>query len=370
MKTHLLKGCTFAAGLMLFLSCISPLQADENKTDKNTANPKVQEIEEMVVEDEARVQGYKTTPSQTTIELEEITFIGEPIYVLDAIKTNAMVDFRGTSDLDPGVDSIYLNGFDTTRFVTALDDVTLQKTGGRKSSNVVDWAQLPAFLLESVEILPGPHSALYDAKSIGGVLNMKTKTPKEYRTRVPQLTYTTGYRSYDTFSNTAVIQGGVEKFIYDIAYQNYMTDGYLLNSETETNIGFGRLGFILPGDGYITFSASLSDIDRNSPVNNPGTAIDETTDVDASYPEVTDSVWDSWQNPTWDSTAETYRLNYAQILGLNRIFVGAYYGEETRDRAYLDWVDAKHKSKGIVPTSMETDWWQQGGKIKDEIKWA
>lgn len=143
--------------------------------------------------------------------------------------------------------------------------MTLQKTGGRKSSNVVDWAQLPAFLLESVEILPGPHSALYDGKSIGGVLNMKTKTPKEYRTRVPQLTYTTGYRSYDTFSNTAVIQGGVEKFIYDIAYQNYMIDGYLRNSETETNIGFGRLGFILPGDGYITFSASLSDIDLNSP---------------------------------------------------------------------------------------------------------
>ncbi|WP_289023444.1 hypothetical protein [uncultured Desulfobacter sp.] len=49
----------------------------------------------------------------------------------------------------------------------------------------------------------------------------------------------------------------VEKFIYDIAYQNYMTDGYLRNSETETNIRFGRLGFILPGHGYITFSASL-----------------------------------------------------------------------------------------------------------------
>jgi iron complex outermembrane receptor protein len=93
LKSHLLKGCTFAAGLMLFLSCISPLQADETKTDKNTANSKVQEIEEMVVEDEARVQGYKTTPSQTTIELENITFIGEPTFTLDAIKTNAMVDF-------------------------------------------------------------------------------------------------------------------------------------------------------------------------------------------------------------------------------------------------------------------------------------
>nr|WP_249037240.1 TonB-dependent receptor [Desulfobacter hydrogenophilus] len=370
LKNHLLKGCTFAASLMLILICISPLQADEKKAEKDTANSKVQEIEEMVVEDEARAQGYKTTPSQTTIELEDITFIGEPTYILDAIKINAMVDFRGASDLDPGVDSVYLNGFSAKRFVTAMDDVTIQKTGGRKSSNIVDWAQLPGFLLESVEILPGPHSALFDAKSIGGVINMKTKTPKAYDTRVPELTYTTGYRSYDTFSNTAVIQGGVEKFIYDIAYQNYMTDGYLRNNETETNIGFGRLGFILPGDGYITFSASLSDIDRNSPVNNPGTTKDDAIDFDSSYPEVTGSVWDPWQNPTWDSTAETYRFNYAQTLGINRLSAGAYYGEETRDRAYLDWVDNKDKSKGTVLSSMETDWWQQGGKITDEIKWA
>ena len=70
MKNHLLKSCKFAAPLMLILFCISPLQADEKKTDKDTANGKVQEIEEMVVEDEARVQGYKTTPSQTTIELK------------------------------------------------------------------------------------------------------------------------------------------------------------------------------------------------------------------------------------------------------------------------------------------------------------
>ncbi len=367
---HLLRGCTFAATLMLFLFCMSPLQADEKKADTDENNGKVQKIEEMVVEDEARAPGIKTTPTQTIIEIEDSTFIGDPINVLDTIKTNAMVDFRGASDLDPGVDSVYLNGFGSTRFVTAMDGVAIQKTGGRKSTNVVDWAQLPSFMLESVEILPGPHSALYDAKSIGGVINMRTKAPEEKQTEVPELTYTTGYRSYNTFTNTAVIQGGSQKFTYDIAYQNYMTDGYLRNNETETNTGYGRIGLILPGDGYVTFSVSVSNIDRNSPVNNPGSTKTGGNDYDSDYPTVTDSTWDAWQEPTWNSDATTHRLNYAQTIGINRITFGAYTGHETRDRAYWSLVDSSDPSQGITRTTMETDWWQRGGKLMDEIKWS
>lgn len=367
---YLLRRCTFAASLMLCLISISPLQADEKKTDTDATDGNVQEIEEMVVEGKANATGYEATPEKTTIELENVTLIGQPTSALDLFKTQAMVDFRGASDLDPGVDSVFLNGFSSKRFVTAMDGISIQKTGGRKSFNIVDWAQLPIFLLESVEILPGPHSALYDAKSIGGVLNMKTKVPKEWQTCVPELTFTTGYRSYNTFSNTAVIRGGVDKFIYDIAYQNYMTDGYLRNNEIETDTGYARLGFLLPGDGYVTISALISDIDRNSPVNNPGDTKSGEPDYDSGYPEVTESPWDAWQKPTWNSTAETYRLNYAQTIGINRISAGAYYGKETRNRAYLDLVDRSDPSQGTELSSMETDWCQQGGKIMDEIKWA
>ena len=82
------------------------------------------------------------------------------------------MDYRGANNLDPGIDSIFLRGFSSSRFVTAIDGLTVQKTGGRKSSNIVDFALLPTFLVKQVEILPGPHSALYDSKSIGGVVNM------------------------------------------------------------------------------------------------------------------------------------------------------------------------------------------------------
>ena len=351
--------------LIFFFLGLSPLVAQEGQTD--TA---IQEIEEMVVEEKAGAPGYESTPSQTTIQMDKIDFIGPPTSVLDAFRSQAMVDFKGQSSLDPGVDSVYLNGFSAKRFVTAMDGVTIQKTGGRKSSNIVDWAQLPTFLLESIEILPGPHSALYDAKSIGGVLNLKTREPFIHDTRVPELSLTSSYSSYNTFSNTAVIQGGVDKFTYDLAYQNYATDGYLRHSETDINTGYARLGLLLPEAGFLTVSISTSDINRNSAVNNPGTTQDGATDLNPSDPEVTTSIWDAWQKPTWDSESESYRLAYGQSLGIGRIHASAYYGEETRDRAYLDWVDSDDPSQGTHRTAMETEWWQHGGKITDEITWG
>ncbi|WDP90075.1 MAG: TonB-dependent receptor [Desulfobacter sp.] len=356
---------------LLFLLIPPPLPAQESQPDKAADKEQVQELEDMVVEEKAGAPGYTPAPSQTTIELEDITFIGQPNSVIDVFKTQAMVDFRGQSDLDPGVDSVYLNGFSSKHFVTAMDGVTILKSGGRKSSNIVDWAQLPTFLLESVEVLPGPHSALYDAKAIGGVINMKTKAPKARDTRVPELSFTTGYSSYNTFTNTAVISGAVDKFTYDLAYRNYRTDGYLRNTETEINTGFGRLGLLLPNDGYITFSASTSDLQRNAAVNNPGLNQDKTaTDVDGSYPEVTNATWDPWQNPTWDTKGTVYRANYAQTLGINKIEAGAYYGKDSRERAYMQLINKKNPALGSEYYSWETKWWQRGGKVKDAIQWA
>jgi iron complex outermembrane receptor protein len=355
--------CALAQDDQINLLEAQEIQQEEKKTQ-------AQQIEEMVVKEKVGAPGYVLSPSQTTIELDKIDFIGPSTSVLDAFKTQAMVDFRGASDLDPGVDSVYLNGFESKRYVTAMDGVTLLKTGGRKSSNIVDWATLPSFLIESVEILPGPHSALYDAKGIGGVINMKTLAPTHWQTRVPELTLTTGYSSYNTFSNTAVIQGGLDNFIYDLAFQNYTTDGYLRNSETDINTGYARLGLLLPEDGFVTLSVSISDIDRNAAVNNPGTTETGATDYDDRYPEVTASAWDPWQEPTWDSNSQTYRLAYAQSLGIGKISASAYYGEDTRDRNYYTWVDSSDESQGTYYYTWQTKWWQHGAKVTDELQWA
>jgi len=335
-----------------------PALAAEEPADKDE---KVARLDDVIVQDKGGAPGVTVTPEKTVIDLDDFSTIGTPDSVLDVLKTQAAIDFRGENDLDPGVDSVYLRGFDSQKFVTALDGMTLQKTGGRKSSNIVDYSLLPAFLVQKIEILPGPHWAMYDAKAIGGALNFISQAPKRYDSLKPELSLSTSYGSYETFTENTEVRGGVSAFNYDLAYRKYRTDGYLRNSESDMDTVYGRMGLVLPLEGFVTLSASYSDVDRQALVNNPSS---DGSDYDSDYPESSGSLFNPNQYPTWDSTSKNYRLNYEQALPIGRLSIGGFYGKDNRDRAY--YVNAGDTSK----THMDTDWWQQGGKIQDAISWT
>jgi iron complex outermembrane receptor protein len=224
----------------------------------------------------------------------------------------------------------------------------------------VDYALLPTFLLDKIEILPGPHSALYDSKSIGGVLNMTTKKPARHDTLKPDLKLTSSYGDYSTMNNELVVQGAVEAFTYDMAYRKYKTNGYLRNNEIGIYTLYSRIGYLLPADGFVTFSTSYSVVEREAPVNNNM----EIGDFDPDYPETEGGMFDPWQKPTWDGRSYALRLNVDQPSRIGHLQLGAYYGKDNRERDY--YADAGD----TVKTSMDTDWWQQGGKIQDQIHWA
>ena len=334
----------------------------------------IQHLQDVTVKGKAGAPGLEQSPTETVIDVDRFKTIGPPTSILDVLKTQAAVDFRGDTGLDPGVDSVYLRGFDATRFVMAIDGLTVQKTGGRKSSNIVDYALLPTFLIDKMEILPGPHSATFDSKSIGGVLNMITKRPERHESLKPDARLTTSYGSYNTQNHEVTVQGGVSAFTYDIAYRKYLTDGYLRNNETAIDTVFGRIGVILPGDGFITFSASYSDVDRQPPVLNPGQTLTDpsgvNSDYDADYPEVADASWSPLQKPTWDGTSSVYRLNAEQKTPIGRLTLGAYASRDNRVRAYEEWISRTNHALGTYHTEMDTDWWAEGGKLQDEIQWS
>lgn len=323
--------------------------------DENAA---VQQLEDLVVEEKSGAPGIAQTPARTVIALESRPAIAIPNSMVDVLKKFAVIDFRGESEIDPGVDSIYMRGFDATRFVTALDGLTVQKTGGRKSSNIVDYALLPAFLIDSVEVLPGPHSVLYDSKSIGGVLNFRTVRPSTRVGLAPEGKLAASYGSYGTETQEAIVQGAFQGFTCDLAYKHSASDGYLRHNANNMDTVFGRLGLVLPANGFVTLSASYSDVDREAPVTNT------EDDYDPDFPEVETAAFTPAQNPTWDSRSCSLRLNYEQDSPIGRLCLGAYSGNDNRDRSY-------HAKAGDAdPTHMDTDWWQQGGKVQDEIKWS
>lgn len=344
----------------LFFMMITPCWADSeiNPPDQVQSSDKVHQLDDIVVKDKTGAPGITQTPMETEIEVQQVPTVGVPNSIVDVLKGHAIVDFRGESDIDAGVDSVNLRGFDAKRFVTALDGLTVQKTGGRKSSNIVDYSLLPAFLIDSVEILPGPHSALYDSKSIGGVLNFTSAKLRRYDSPTPQGRLVTSYSTYNTQLHNLMLRGGVQSVTYDIAYQKSSSDGYLRHNATDSEILFGRIGVLLPEEGFITLSGSYSDVDREAPVTNTG------DDYDDDYPEVKNASFEPYADPQWDSDSYAYRLNYEQSLPIGRLSVGAYTGKDNRIRSY-------YVNKGDTERSvMDTEWWQQGGKIQDEIKWS
>jgi outer membrane receptor protein involved in Fe transport len=352
MGTHVLLAAGLWMGVML---C---------PADGNPAERDVQRLDDLIVTERAGAPGLTLSPTETVIEVESFPTIGPAGNVVELLKTQAIIDFRGDSELDPGVDSLFMRGFDGTRFVTAIDGLTVQKTGGRRSSNVVDYALLPTFLVKKVEILPGPHSALYDSKSIGGVINLVSAPPVHRDSLVPAASVNVSYESYNTQNYDAMVRGGVQALTYDLGYRKYLTDGYLRNTETDIDNYYSRLGLVLPGNGFVTLSASYAEVERQTTFrNSPSRA-----NYDPRYPIVDPEgsmlhEWD-WEEPTWNGFAAAYRLGYAQDLPIVRLQLGAYHSKENRDRSA--WTDETQ----TIRSHQNTDWWQRGFKLQDAIAWS
>ncbi|HDS15360.1 MAG TPA: hypothetical protein ENN66_01835 [Proteobacteria bacterium] len=328
-----------------------------------TSATSAQHLQDMLVTAESLTLGLEQSPSRTIIKIEDFDVVGGSSNFEDLLKSQAIFDFRGQTDLMPDSDTMTMRGFSSGRFVAAIDGLTIQKTGGRKGKHIVDYSLLSTLPIDRIEITAGPHSALYDSKAIGGSVNLVTKAPARRDTFKPDFKLSAGYGSYEKQDYLLSLDGAVDFVTYGISLQKTSTDGFLRHSETDIETCTGNLGFVLPHDGYLSLSASRSNIDREVPVNN------FVDDYDNDYPRVDGAGFDPWQNPTWDKEAWSYRLNYFQNLSVGRVSAGVYRSKEDRDRAYLDWVNAQDHAQGLKHSSFYTEWIQEGARLQDEYRW-
>ncbi|BBO82319.1 hypothetical protein DSCO28_28850 [Desulfosarcina ovata subsp. sediminis] len=361
-------------GFVISICGVWPVYAQQDDSESGTAGQSEQasesegealkKLEDIVVTEKGGIQGIYVEPGETTINIDDYSAIGDKSNIQDMLKTQAIFDFRGDTDLVPDDDTMTMRGFSSDRFVMAVDGLTVQKTGGRKSSHIVDYSLLSPLPIEKIEIIAGPHSALYDSKSIGGTVNIVTQAPRRRDSLVPDVRLSTSYSSYNTQNHKLNVNGAIDMVTYAFDAQKNTTDGYLRYNETDIETYSGSLGLLLPYEGYVNVSASRSDIDRQVAVVNTG------DDYDSSYPEVTDSSWEPYQDPTWDKEAWSYKLNYLQNLPIGHLTLGAYKSMENRNRDYDDWVDDDDHSLGTERTYWKTNWRQKGGKIQDIYKWS
>ena len=333
------------------------------KTEETGAGS-VEKLEDIVVTGKSGMPGLEVKPSKTTIEVDDYSAIGDKNNIQDLLNTQAIFDFRGDTDLEPDSDTLNMRGFNSERFVMATDGLTVQKTGCRKGSHIVDYSLLSALPIEKIEIIAGPHSSLYDGKSIGGTVNIVNQAPQRRDSLVPDVRLSSSFSSYNTKKHKLSLNGAVDMVAYSFDARKNTTDGYLRYNETDIETFSGSLGLLLPYEGYVRVSGLQSDIDRQVTVNNTG------DDYDSSYPEVTDASWYPWENPTWDKKAWAYRLDYLQNLPIGRLTLGAYKSVEDLDQAYNIYIDENVPSSGVERYALETSLRQKGGKLQDVYKWS
>ena len=152
----------------------------------------------------------------------------------------------------------------TIRGATA-NQVQVLVDGVRVKSPTTGQAELSDIspdLIERIEILRGPQSALYGADAIGGVVNIITRRG----TGPFSATVQQEVGNYDTL-RSRVSGGGQWKILdYAFAASHLESNGQFKNDGSEARALSGRLGVALPWDSHLAFVARWNRTDTDLPV--------------------------------------------------------------------------------------------------------
>jgi vitamin B12 transporter len=115
------------------------------------------------------------------------------------------------------VSSVFLRGTESDQVLVLLDGVRI----GSVTSGTTAFEQIPVDLIERIEIVRGPRSALYGSEAIGGVIQIFT------RKGAPQLTpsFSIGGGSHDTVQGSAGVAGSVGQAWYTAGVSGLDTTG-------------------------------------------------------------------------------------------------------------------------------------------------
>ena len=145
--------------------------------------------------------------------------------VLEVDVAEALDDFSGIDLAVSGKDGseLSIRGFKEEQIKIMID--------GRPLSNsymdAVDLTSVPLTNIKEIQVLKGPISALYGSNTMGGVVNIITKSPLSNK----QLTIGTQIRRNNTNKLYANFYQKINAFDYSISASRYHTDGFVLSDD-------------------------------------------------------------------------------------------------------------------------------------------
>jgi vitamin B12 transporter len=171
------------------------------------------------------------TPNRIPMSIQQI---GSSVTVIsqEEIEKQGNKSLRDVLDGQPGISvvesggpggqvSVFMRGTESNHTLVLIDGVRMSdptQTGGQ-----FDMRTVPPQLIERIEIVRGPQSALYGSDAIGGVINIITKKGKSL---APQWSLRTEGGSYGTFSTNLSVAGATPDTTYAVGVNQFHSDGF------------------------------------------------------------------------------------------------------------------------------------------------
>lgn len=253
--------------------------------------------------------------------------------------------------------SLYVRGTESRHVLVLIDGVPMARAG---ISNAIDIGQLPVSLVQRIEYIRGPRSAVYGSGAIGGVVNIITMSNDE-KSQINAGMGSDGYQTYDgimnkRFGDTIVTAAG--------AYET--TRGFNIQPDSPYNGDSDRDGYrnkLFWGGVQHKFNDNVSGFFRgygytaNSGYDQGSYGYVGGNDEAQNYTQS----WDAGLQYSSGIYSSQLIANYQHIKDYNySIDLGRYAGDASLDnmeQRYIQWGNSVEVGHGAV--SCGADWKQE-----------
>ncbi len=247
-------SCLSRAALAASTAIAAALFSSSLNAQTSSQPPAVNPLEVTVTANRIPTSIQRTGSAITVLPGGEIAKTN-PTSLVDALRAVPGLDILETGG--PGsVSTIRVRGANSGQTLVLIDGVRLNDTSG--PSGEFDAGLIPAALIDRIEVLRGPQSALYGSDAVGGVINIITKKGRG----APQFSVTTEAGSYGTMSTSGAAFGSIGPWSYAFSgvaqrssgFSRYghrigrlestqSANGRFENDEMARFGGFGRIGY-------------------------------------------------------------------------------------------------------------------------------
>ena len=278
--------------------------------------------------------------------------------VLDVLRRLPGVDISQNGGMGQ-LASVYVRGTDSRHALILMDGVPVSRPNLSNDSNLY---QIPVSLIQRIEFIRGPRSAVYGSGAIGGVINIITQSDDEV-SRIDAGVGSKGYQEYSgtlrqRFGDTVVTAMGAYQTTHGFnvqpgstwshdsdrdGYRNKTFFGSLQHHFSDNVEGFFR------GYGY----ANNADYDVGSPPFSPAYSADEN--------QYDNQSWDTGLRYNADIYSSQLIASFQKLKSYNySSLYGRYQDGTTLDRMeqrYIQWGNNLVVGHGSV--SAGVDWKQE-----------